>query len=206
MKEIIPLKKDIVFNTKIGEITDINLEHDYKVKDDLIEGNVSLSGSYKMTEASVIEEEFFYKIPFGVAIPNNVNRDTINIEIDDFKYEINKDTLNVNIDLELRCEENEEIINSINEDIVFDEDIDNKVEIKEEKNDIVYNEEINNITNNIIDSDNKYITYKVYIVRSGDTIESICKKYNVTIDDIKDYNDITNINVSDKIIIPQINE
>ena len=206
MKEIIPLKKDIVFNTKIGEITDINLEHDYKVKDDLIEGNVSLSGSYKMTEASVIEEEFFYKIPFGVSIPNNINRDTINIEIDDFKYEINKDTLNVNIDLELRCEENEEIINSINEDIVFDEDIDNKVEIKEEKNDIVYNEEINNITNNIIDSDNKYITYKVYIVRSGDTIESICKKYNVTIDDIKDYNDITNINVSDKIIIPQINE
>ena len=203
MKEIIPLKKDIVFNTKIGEITDINVEHDYKIKDDLIEGNVSVSGSYKMTEASVIEEEFFYKIPFGVAIPKNINRDTIKIEIDDFKYEINKDILNVNVDLEFSCEE--EIINNYEneEELNFEE---KNVEINEVENEITSNEEINNITNNIVTNDNKYYTYKVYIVRNGDTIESICKKYNVTIDDIKDYNDVTNINVNDKIIIPQINE
>lgn len=63
MKEIIPLKKDIIFKTKIGEITNISLEHDYKILDDLVEGEVNINGTYKMTEASVIDEEFEYKVP-----------------------------------------------------------------------------------------------------------------------------------------------
>ena len=74
-----------------------------------------------------------------------------------------------------------------------------------EKNDIDLNNNINNITN-IINSENKYYTYKVYIVREGDTIETICSKYNIDINDIKEYNNINEINVGDKIIIPQINE
>ena len=49
MKEIIPIKKDIVFKTLIGEITSINLDLDYKIKEDLIDGNVILEGSYKKT-------------------------------------------------------------------------------------------------------------------------------------------------------------
>ena len=67
------------------------------------------------------------------------------------------------------------------------------------------NENINNITN-IINNENKYYTYKVYIVREGDTLETICSKYNVTPDDLKEYNNINEINVGDKIIIQQINE
>ena len=43
MKEIIPLKKDIVFKTVIGQITDINLEHNYDIKDNLVEGNVLIN-------------------------------------------------------------------------------------------------------------------------------------------------------------------
>ena len=68
MKEIIPLKKDIIFKTKVAEVTSINLEHDYKILDDIVEGTVYLSGTYKMTEASVIEEDFVYNIPFSIAI------------------------------------------------------------------------------------------------------------------------------------------
>ena len=36
MKEIIPLKKDIIFKTKIGELTNISLDHDYKINEDII--------------------------------------------------------------------------------------------------------------------------------------------------------------------------
>ena len=77
MKEIIPLKKDIVFKTKIAEVTSINLEHDYKILDDMVEGTVYLSGSYKMTEASVIEEDFVYNIPFSIAISKRIDNSDV---------------------------------------------------------------------------------------------------------------------------------
>ena len=224
MKEIIPLKKDIIFKTVIGKITNINLDHDYKIKDDIVEGSVTIYGNYKMTEASVLEEDYSYKFPFSIAISKRIKNDTIKIEIDDFRYEIDKDVMKVNIDLELSCEEVEEkvdkneIINLDEETVEYnnenkleeyfdnDTNIENDLNIQNEKTNINIEENINNITNNIINNDTKYYTYKIYIVRQGDTIESICSKYNVNINDLKEYNNINNLNIGDKIIIPQINE
>ena len=227
MKEIIPIKKEFIFNTKIGEITDISLDYDYKIKDELIEGNIDISGSYKMTEASVVSEEFFYKIPFSVAISQKIKQDTINLEIDDFKYTFDKDILSTNIDLLLTCEEEnikEEIFNIDNYfEELKQENINKEIEQKNEIEDIVYNfdennielENIdnininnitNNITNNIINDEKKYYKYKVYIVRPNDTLDSICNKYNITINELKEYNNTENINIGDKIIIPYINE
>ena len=226
MKEIIPIKKDIIFKTKIGELNNISLDHDYKINEDNVVGTVSISGTYKMTEASVIEEEFYYTIPFEVAIGDRIDKDSIKIEIDDFKYTIDKDVLKVNIELELTCDEREE--KTVEEDYDLDNYIDNyfddkpidlnieehneeiknnniNTEINLEKNDIDLNENINNITN-IINNENTYYTYKVYIVREGDTLETICSKYNITPNDLKEYNNINEINVGDKIIIQQINE
>ena len=73
-------------------------------------------------------------------------------------------------------------------------------------NNLNYVENDNEYITNIINNENKYYTYKVYIVREGDTIETICSKYNVNVNDIKEYNNINEINIGDKIIIPQINE
>ena len=227
MKEIIPIKKEFIFNTKIGEITDISLDYDYKIKDELIEGNIDVSGSYKMTEASVVSEEFFYKIPFSVAISQKIKQDTINLEIDDFKYTFDKDILSTNIDLLLTCEEEnikEEIFNIDNYfEELKQENINKEIEQKNEMEDIVYNFDennielenkdnininniTNNITNNIINDEKKYYKYKVYIVRPNDTLDSICNKYNITINELKEYNNTENINIGDKIIIPYINE
>ncbi len=47
-----------------------------------------------------------------------------------------------------------------------------------------------------------FIKYKVCIVREGDTIENIVEKYGVSLDSIKKYNVINEINIGDKIIIP----
>ena len=221
MREIIPLKKDIVFKSKIGELSNLNLDHDYKINDNVVNGTVALSGTYKMTEASVLEDDFYYTIPFSIAISDRINKDTIKIEIDDFKYDIEKDVLKVNIDLEFTCEEVEENmeepkeLEEIHEDVddymddYFkneEKEIENKTKINNIKNDINVEENINNITNNIMNVDNKYYTYKVYIVRSGDTIENICTKYNITYEELKEYNDLSEINVGDKLIIPSFNE
>lgn len=225
MKEIIPLKKDIIFKTKVAEVTSINLEHDYKILDDMVEGTVYLSGSYKMTEASVIEEDFVYNIPFSIAISKRIDKDTIKIDIDDFKYEVIKDVMKVDISLELTCNElerKEEIKEEVKEekeleieDNITNIDFDNYMDdyFKDESKDIKIEEDtstniennINNLTQNIINNENKYYTYKVYIVREGDTIDTICNKYNVKIEDLIDYNDIDNISIGDKVIIPYIN-
>ena len=223
MQEIIPLKKDIIFKTKIGEITNVDLDLDYKLKEETIIGNVLLSGTYKMTEASVLEEEYFYKIPFSVALSKRIKKDTIKIEIDDFKYTISKDVLNVKIDLDFSCEEEienqskiEEIQKIEEDDKLIEEYFENNniedntenenISINKEEKEIDIDENINNITNNIISNDNHYYTYKVYMIRDGETLEDVCNKYDIKLEDIKEYNDIQNIKVGDKIIIPYSNE
>lgn len=216
MNEIIPIKKDIIFKTKISKITNISVEHDYKINDDLVEGSIFINGTYKMTEASLIEEEFMHEIPFSIALSNKVNKDTINIEISDFKYEFKDYVMSINVLLNFMCEKYESEENDILNNEPLDEylnnyfDNDNKEyeekeekKSKEEKNNT---ELINNsaeLINNIINVNEKYYTYKIYIVRKDDTVESICNKYSTTIESLKQYNDISNIQEGDKIIIFQ---
>lgn len=211
MKQIIPLKKDILFKSKIGSLSNLNLDHDYKINDDIVNGTVALSGTYKMTEASVVEDDFFYTIPFSIAISDRIKKDTIQIEIEDFKYEIEKDILKVNIELELTCEENEteEVKDDVSDylDEYFKDENNNLTEeVKEVKTELDVDNEITNITNNIIETNDKYYTYKIYIVRENDTVESICSKYNITYEELKEYNDLNEINIGDKIIIPSFDD
>ena len=207
MREIIPLKKDILFKTIIGKITNINLDYDYKINDNLVNGYVVISGSYKMTEASVLEDDFSYKIPFAVSISDKIKKDTIKIEVDDFKYEVKKDVLSTNIDLLFSCENEEEIPVNSTEPIIKEETTEEiKEVIPEEKEEIKTNDLVDKEISSTLKYEDKYYTYKVYIVREGDSVESICKKYNVLYDDIKDYNDLSTLNIGDKIIIPYINE
>lgn len=65
---------------------------------------------------------------------------------------------------------------------------------------------INDILESVSSEDERYVTYKVYIVREEDTIESICNKYNIQKQFIEPYNDLSNIKIGDKLIIPYLNE
>lgn len=211
MNEIIPIKKDILFKTKIGEITDISLDYDYKINNELLDGTLEISGTYKLTEASVLQEEFSHTIPFSIAITKQIDKDTIKLEIDDFKYKYDKDILSVDVSMLLNFEELKEEVEIIEDFKIEDfiKEMPEEIEIEtnvEEKNNITNINNINNITSNIINDEKKYYKYKVYIVRPNDTIDVICNKYEININDLKEYNDITNINVGDKIIIPQIYE
>ena len=204
MNNIIPFKKSIIFKTKINEITDISLTHDYKILDNMIEGELYLSGSYKMTEASLINEDFYYNIPFSIALSERINKDTINLKLESFDYTIEGDTLILNVNLEMEAEEivKEERglvddFNDFKDELTEKLGLDKKEEVKEEVNE----ETINGLLSNL-DSDSSYIKYKVHIVRNGDTIETISDKYNVSIDDIKEYNNVDIINIGDKILVP----
>lgn len=57
-----------------------------------------------------------------------------------------------------------------------------------------------------LDETETYVTYYVYIVKEDDNIDKIMNKYGVTKEDLEDYNDLSNIKIGDKIIIPKCNE
>ena len=49
---------------------------------------------------------------------------------------------------------------------------------------------------------NSYMTYRVYIVRENDTVDSIVEKYQITKEELAKYNILNNISIGDKLIIP----
>ena len=226
MKKIVPFKKDILFNNNVSEITSISLEHTLKVKDDsLIGGNFIISGEYKINDNSTNTELFNFELPCDINLDDRYDIHNVQIDIDDFYYEIiNSNVLQVNIDvsidhleekkiekpqidieeLEYIKDEQFEKEDNILED-TFIEQIDNKTLedrcIEEEDS------PVSSIFNTFNKDDEIYRTYKVYIVREGDSIESIIQKYEITRDNLEQYNDLTEINLGDKLIIPaQYNE
>lgn len=126
MKQVIPFHKEIVFRTMIGEITSISLEHTLKFEtESTIRGDLIVSGTYKMTEASQIEEDFEYRLPVDIEVADHYDVKNSKIEIDDFYYEIiNDDVLKVNIDVLLDgVEEERKEILPAKEEISLEEEV-----------------------------------------------------------------------------------
>ena len=191
MKKIIPFKKEIPFNN-IHEILSISLEHNLKKNtNNFITGEFVISGDYRMTDISVNTENFEFKLPFDIELDEKYIIDNAVIDIDDFYYEIlNSNTLVINIDVLLdRIEEKEEVI-EIMPKIEKEEPIKVEVEVPE-----VNKEE------KIID-DKDFVTYKIYIIKEGDGVENILKNYNISRELLEEYNDLNDLKIGDKIIIP----
>lgn len=229
MKKIVPFTNDIKFNTKIYEISSISLEHNLKLKDkEFISGEFIVSGEYKMTDSSINTEPFIYGLPFDISLDDKYDVDKMKIDIDDFHFEIiNDEILRVNIDVliegvklinfeevkedineprEEKIEEREDrlIVNSNVTDL-FKEESEVKEVVKEEIDTKEENiNEVTSIFNNFKDQDDTYVTYHVHIVRENDNIESICTKYKIEKEDLLEYNDLKEIVIGDKIIIPYI--
>lgn len=52
----------------------------------------------------------------------------------------------------------------------------------------------------------EYMTYHIHIMKEGETLETLCAMYHVTGSYLAEYNDISNISLGDKILIPLENE
>lgn len=220
MKKIIPFKKDILFRTNLSEITSISLEHTLKSSKNSVYGELIVSGEYKINPTSTSVEPFSYPLPFNIDFSDEYDLLKANVEVDDFYYEIvNNDTLSVNIDI---------LIDNIEQELVpkidieekkierhnilnVEEDKSEKIEVCEEDEKRCIDEEdiptsINSIFDTLDDTRENYTTYSVYIVRQGDTLEDIITKYNTTKEKLEEYNDLTQMKVNMKIIIPNIDE
>lgn len=267
MRQIITLEKEIAFKTMVGEITSISLEPDLAfINDSEIEGNLVISGTYKMTEASTIEEEFNYKIPVEIMLTTSLDEEKRKIDINNFTYGIvNEESLEVKIevlieglekvDIDVIEEDSEEVLEEekledtkedvreeksssaevlddamaeddievlktedeeINDDALpnFD-DVSNKINLEEETVSLNKSDDVEVMTNNennkeVMDSifesfantEETYATYSVYILREDDNLEEVMAKYKTNRETIAEYNDLDNLKIGTKLIIP----
>lgn len=245
MRRVISFDKNLEFKTMIGEVTSISLDPNLQFSDDSdISGELVISGKYKLTAASRLEDDFSFSLPIEIALSEKLEEKTRNVYVDDFRYKVeDDDILNCHIDLAVEGvekidipEENEEVLNNdLEERIPEEKDVRNDSAVTEEKvdsqvqlnttNHISKVEEVEvvekkvNVTEKVEeehtvgslfssfkDSDESFATYSVYIVRENDTLETIMNKYNVHREQLEDYNDLNNLVVGTKVIIPTQHE
>ena len=232
MKNIIPFKKDVIFKTNISEVTSISLENTLSIKDDIIKGDFLVSGEYKISDKSTSVDPFSLNLPFEIVIDERYNTEKATADIDDFYYEIvNDNVLRIAIDVLIDNLEERPLINDFDlidettkrEVLEVDEEIDRDESQEKVKEAVVeetikeerciesetegdMQEKINSLFSNFSKDSEVYVTYNVYIVRDGDTLESILDKYNVGVDELKKYNDLSELKLGDKLIIPNTYE
>ena len=204
MKKIISFEKKLEFPSMVGEITSISLDHTLEFKSPtLIEGAFLITGSYKLTEASCIEDNFNFKIPTEIMLTENIDVSTGKITVDDFFYEIEDDeNLVCHIDVlvegleEVFIEEPplEEVERPVEE--IRECDGDQNKEIEE----LV--EEQQSLFSNLKDDEDTFTTYSIYIIRQDETIQTVLEKYKITKEALEEYNDLSNIVEGSKVIIP----
>ena len=181
MKKIVPFTKELMFKTKIGEITSISIDHTLKLDGQFISGEFIIGGTYKMIDAGKLEEEFNYNIPVDITIDSKYDTSNCTISIDEFTYEIiNEETLKINIsvmldDLDIKTDIIETIeidsresiedslLDDLNEKHINDNLINNtNIEINKDNKDIIDNkkEKIENeLFNNLSDEHEYFIEF-----------------------------------------------
>lgn len=234
MKNIIPFKKDVIFKTNISEITSISLEHTLSIEKEKISGDFIINGEYKISDNSSTVEPFDLKIPFEISLDERFDTDKATLDIDDFFYEIiNNSVLSLSIDVlvdkleekqiieeEIDKEPEEEIKEVKQNMAIFDDEKNEIIEsVRESKSEDIntdkeenreevvdVKEKIDSLFNKFSNDNEVFVTYSVCIIREGDTIESVLEKYGISEDLLREYNNLKDLKIGDKLIIPNINE
>lgn len=232
MKKIVPFRKEISFKTNLSEITSISLEHTLHVEDaNLISGDFIVSGEYKIADNSINTEDFNYRLPFEIELDDHYLLEHVIVDINDFYYEIiNNHSLVVNIEVCIDKLQEKPLMEHVEEPVTLEEEeikvtkIEDVREVEKEcpgeiipvpvvTEEVVVpvstepkeKREIEGVTSlfgNFKEEAETYSTYHVYIVREGDSLESVLMKYGVTKEEVESYNDLQDLKIGDKLIIP----
>ncbi|MBQ8892616.1 MAG: LysM peptidoglycan-binding domain-containing protein [Bacilli bacterium] len=188
---------------------------DYKIPVD-----ITIDAKYDTKNCTISIDDFTYEIINEEILRVNISviLDDLDIKIDEIETieveSIDRNDFDSNEDNrhESKKEVNEISDNLNNKSINDSKFIDNSVnnisvnidtpnnENKDESNDL----EID-LFNNLND-EKEYSIYSVYTVGENDTVELILDKFNITREILADYNDLDNLTVGSKIIIPSVDE
>lgn len=197
-------------NDKSNTVDPFNLELPFEIV---------IDEKYDTKKAIIDIDDFYYEI-----INDNVLRIAIDVLIDKLEEKVLIDDIELIDETPKRVVMEEDSIEEKNEVIMdkkrgeeimginncsFVEDVDIALTSKPQKevrtacfDETVEEKEANSLFSNFSNDREVYVSYNVYIVREGDTIESIIDKYNIEIDELKKYNDLNELKLGDKLIIP----
>ena len=210
MNLTIPFSKEIIFKSKIAEISSISLEHDVSINEGELLGDFIISGEYKNLDINVDTYPFSHVVPFSVSLDTDIDIDTLKYEINDFTYSIlNEDTLKVDISLIVTADKIFKKVDDIFEKV--DEEVrDIEVSNIEEEINMETQNNIEEVKEeNLLDYDNvqdDFVTYHIHIVKIDESIESICDSYNITKEELFELNDVKEVSMGDKLIIREVND
>ena len=120
----------------------------------------------------------------------------VNFELSFNSFSIDKKLVDLKEDIfekdpEIKIEDRLDLIDDIKPN-----NVEEKSNTIEDKVDIINNTNIKE----------DYITYHIHFVKINETIDSICSEYKIEKEKLLELNDITTIDVGDKIIIPDVDE
>lgn len=207
-------------NSIIGEFI---VSGDYKISDTSttteyfnlnLPFEIDLDERYDMKDAVIDINDFYYEI---------LNDDKLIINIEVVIDEINEKIVEVKkqiVSLEPEIEREVEIVNMEPEkqgEVIEKPEVLEEPVIKKESNtkktDVVKEEvvtkndrnEVSEVVENLMNVESEtleYTTYHIHIVRDGDTLDSILEKYSITSETLSLYNNLSELKIGDKLLIP----
>ena len=181
--------------------------------------DITLDDKYDASKVKIDIDDFYYEI-----VNEEYLRVHIDVVIDNLIY-AREEKKDATYKEEERCIEDENIedVKSLNQkfkekesdnnmiDEIPNESETNKIEGEQVKEDSdERKDEITDVAkeipSNLLLEKEEYVTYKVHIIRNDETIDTIKEKYNITKEELEKYNNLENITLGSKIIVPLKNE
>lgn len=156
------------------------------MNNDILKVNIDLFIEAEYLPESLVKEETNVKEEFNDIFFEESNKEELDRE----------KSINEDVDIN-------EIVNTMQEDSICESVIE---EVKIDNLPEIEREEIDGDLFSNLDNSETYVTYYVYIVKEEDNIDKILNKYGITKEELEDYNDISDVKVGDKLIIPKCNE
>lgn len=185
----------------------------------IIPFDIAIGSNYDLSNVSIDIDNFYYDViddkilkvnidlmvdnieeVIDVSVVKNIDKEELIDNEEDDRTVMDEELLEEGIGVITPNKEELEKIEEIEENELLKE-IDNNINIEIENENTNIN--INNI--NLFDNlkmEETYSTYLVYFVKENDSVEKILDKYKITKEELENYNDLSNIKVNDKLIIP----
>ena len=192
------------------------IENDFSYK---IPVDIEIDDKYDLSNLVIDIDDFTYEVLNEEVLKVDIELILDKLELKKEKIELKKEPVIEFLDDELISSEELFMEEDTKEDLEIKKNIENKdtrddyfEQTKEEGKEKKVNVNVDTEEKNIDESPSlfasfdssqeTYSTYSVYILRENDSIDEVINKYKTTREQLEEYNDLNNLRIGTKIIIP----